>query len=263
MTTFAPSSPKGTSAPRVVSPDKTDAEAPRLVARAGGFYLLYIARGSELGHADDDYPAEQLKADAKKATDPKKTTSDAKDADIDESRGERVFASWIEAIPLDESGAPAGAAIRLSKESARVMGYDVAGTQDGFNAVWRDEDAPSGGAGGAVHIVHVTASGPGKVETLASEWSEEQPGGAHPVPAGVPTLLDGWVTVPEETGHAMLGRIDDGGHALEAISLEPSFGAAAPIAAHGPRVLVAEPSGRAVRLKLEECAAPAAHDGSK
>ena len=254
MASFNPANPKATSTPRIVSPENTDAEAPRVVVRSGGFYLLYIARGSELGHADDDYPAEQLKVDAKMAAgEPKKGSGDTKDAEVDESRGERMFSSWIEAIPLDEGGAPAGAAMRLSKETARVTGYDVSNSKDGFNVVWRDEDAPSGTAGGAVQIVHVTASGPGKVETLTDEWSDEEPGGVHPVPAGVPTLFDGWITVPEETGHAMLGRVDDDGHALEAISVEPSLGGADPVAARATRVLVAEPAGRAVRLELREC----------
>ncbi len=252
--TFAAASEGRPSEKVLVSPEKTDASSPRLIAKEGGFYLLYVARGAEIGHADDDYPDEARKADEKRKTAPKPSADAGANDDIDESRGERMFASWIEVLPLDTNGKPAGSAIKLTRPSGRVSGYDVASGKDGFDVVWRDEDAPSGGAGGSAQIVHVSASGPGNVESLAEPSHPSESGEANPIPAGAPALFAGWITISEETGRTMIGRIGDDGRLTEPLAIEPTLGSGSLVAAHGEHLLVATPRGRSMSLALYGCA---------
>jgi hypothetical protein len=253
MSSFAASSASKATTPRVVSPEKTDAESPRLIAKKDGFYLLYIARGAELEHAEEDYP--ELKQKAEDKAKAQAQGKDKKDDEVDESRGERVFSSWVEVLSLDANGAPSGSPVKLTKETGHITGYDVAAAADGFALVWRDEDSPSGGAGGSVRIVHVTGAGPQPIENITDESRGDTPGGPRMFAEGIPTLLDGWVSVPEATGRTMIGRISSEGHPTEAISEEPSLGSGDPIAARSEVLLLAEPVGGAVRLRLVTCGA--------
>lgn len=244
-----------TTAPRAITDAAIDAEAPRLVPRAGGYFLLYRVRGPELA-----------KSPTKNEDAPKKGDDD----EIDESRGEKDFSSWIEALRLDENGSPQGSAEQLTRREGRVTGFDVTGSADAFTLAWRDEDGPSGSAGGDVHVVHVTASGPLPAATLR----ERGEGGASgfeesSVPsAGVPVLLGTWVAVPTLRGHSLLAALDGVGNPIERMKPEPSFGLGEPIAqrivvegpAEAPKstevLLFAEPKGRAVNLRYATCVPP-------
>jgi hypothetical protein len=259
MSSFAASTASKATAPRVISAEKTDAGSPRLIAKKDGFYLLYIARGAELEHADEDHPELKQKAEdkakAQAQAQAKDKDKDQKDDEVDDSRGERVFSSWVEVVSLDTNGAPASSPVKLTKETGHITGYDVAPAADGFALVWRDEDSPSGAAGGAVRILHVTSAGPQPVETITDESGGDSPGGQRTFAEGIPSLLDGWVSVPEATGRTMIGRISSEAHPTETISEEPSLGRGDPIAARADQLLLAEPVGRAVRLRLVTCGA--------
>lgn len=225
-------------APRRITAKKIDADAPRVVARAGGFWLAYLVHGEEKRRerAGDRGP------------------DDLRDEGVDEARGgEAVATTWIEVLPLDENGAKAGEALRVSEREGHVMGFDVRADAEGRLLVaWRDEDAPTGGGGGAVRLVRVSPGGPEPSKVVAEEGATD----------GVPGLLEGWITVPTLRGPSLLARLAADGSAVEALEPEPSLGRLEPVAARGSELLVAKPDGRAMRLSVVRCGerAPAPPD---
>jgi hypothetical protein len=112
---------------RVVSPDTTDAEAPRLLARPGGFWLAWLARRAE--------PAE-----------------DAGEAGVSEGPGERRANSWIELVTLDAKGEPTSPVRRVSPEKGHVASFDLAAAASDAQivVVVQDEAAQVEGAGGRI-----------------------------------------------------------------------------------------------------------------
>jgi hypothetical protein len=226
--------------PRRVTEEKTDAEAPRLVARPGGFFLTYLVRGHETRRervVERGYDAG--------------TNED----EVDETRGgEAVVASWIEVIALDESGAASGEPQRVTPRDGNVVTFDVVAVGDALLIGYRDEDSPTGAAGGSVRLARVTMGGVGEATTVADEEGSD----------GAPTLLPGWLAVPTLRGPDLLAKLTAEGAPAEALEPEASLGRAEPIAAAGARLLLAEPEGRAMRLRVVDCgdrpptAAPAA-----
>jgi hypothetical protein len=234
-------------AARAVSPEGTDADAPRLVSRKGGYYLAYLAHGSEITRpreAEDDLGSGGAKDAAKKgdasARDPKRGAS--KGDEIDESRGERVTASWVEILALDENGAPTGSPLRATPEAGRVAGFDLLAVDDGALLAWRNEESPSGAGGGQVAVAKISAGGVAGALTL-----EEGAGD------GVPVLMNGWLSIPTLRGADMLARLGPDGKTSEVVEAEPSIGRGEPLAAIDDHVLVGEPEGRAMRLKVLRC----------
>lgn len=108
--------------PRVASPDATDAEAPRLLARRGGFWLAWLARRPEV--------AEDAGAAA-------------------EGPGERRAYRWVEIVALDAKGEPTSPVRRVSPEKGHAASFDLAATGDDAQlvVVVQDETAPTEGAG--------------------------------------------------------------------------------------------------------------------
>ena len=116
----------GAGKPRVASPDTSDAEAPRLLARRGGYWLAWLARRPEPG---DDAGAAA------------------------EGPGERRAYRWIELVALDAKGEATSPVRRVTSEKGRVASFDLAaGAADGGGdarlvVVVQDEAAISEGAG--------------------------------------------------------------------------------------------------------------------
>jgi hypothetical protein len=116
----------GAGKPRVASPDTSDAEAPRLLARRGGYWLAWLARRVEVG--EDAGPAA-------------------------EGPGERRAYRWVELVALDAKGEPTSQVRRVTPEKGRVASFDLAaGSADAGGdprlvVVVQDEAAISEGAG--------------------------------------------------------------------------------------------------------------------
>lgn len=222
-------------AARVVSDDETDAESPRLVSRPGGFWLTYVARGGV----------------AKRAALPEEAIDPVDEDEVDEEAGgERIAASWIEVMPLDELGAASGGAARVTPREGTVLGFDVApGADGGALITWRDDASPTGGGGGTVRAAYVGPGGVGEARPLVDEDVDD----------GVPELLgfgsgSGWVAVSSLRGAHALARLDDRGTPLGPVANEPSLGHGEPVAAIADRVLLATFEGRAVRFRVVACA---------
>ncbi len=109
---------------RVASPEKSDAEVPRLLARPGGYWLAWLARRAEA--AEDAGP-----------------TGNA------EGPGERRAYRWVELVALDAKGEATSPVRRISPEKGRVASFDlVRGTTDAQVVVLvQDEAAFAEGAG--------------------------------------------------------------------------------------------------------------------
>jgi hypothetical protein len=212
--------------PVAVSPLGVDADGPRIVGRAGGFWLAYVARDpTELPEKPDD---EAL----------------ARDPQQDRYPAEKIEPSWIELLPLDATGAPVGEPRAVTGRDGHVLAFDLGRDQGGTALVaWRDDDTPSGGQGGRVQVVRAGADG-----TSVTQPVVDDDGGS-----GAPSLLAGWIALADEDGRARLAPL--GGEQLLAgeLRLEPAIDVGQPLAAQGDRLLVALPAGRALDLVQVSC----------
>lgn len=155
---------KTASPPRIVSPDGSDAELPRVVARkSGGWWLVWAASRLEAPDAGLD-PGQEI-----------------------ERPGEKRRFRWLELVALDAAGAP-GPVKRLTPNNGHVSMFDLApranltGAPGGevLDVVARDDEQAIDGAGG--RIVRITISGD-KVDPPVAIVSES-------VGRGAPDLLD-------------------------------------------------------------------------
>jgi hypothetical protein len=109
---------------RAVSPEASDAEAPRLIARGDGYWLAWLARKSE--NADDAGSAI-------------------------EGAGERRAYRWVELVALDANGEATSPVRKISPEKGHVASFELAAVPGAEGArlvvVVQDEAAQSEGAG--------------------------------------------------------------------------------------------------------------------
>jgi hypothetical protein len=110
--------------PRVASPEKTDAEAPRLLARKGGFWLAWLARRAE-----------------------------GEEPSYVEGPGEKRAYRWVEVVALDAKGDAEGPIRRVSPEKGRVVAFELArmeGDLPQLVIMVQDEAAYGEGVGGRI-----------------------------------------------------------------------------------------------------------------
>ena len=205
-----------------VSGADVDAELPRLVARPGGFWLAYVARarGDEDGAPRDPRATEGRFA------------------------AERIVPSWVELLPLNEEGGVEGEPRAVTARTGHVQAFDMGPGRDGGAVIaWRDDDTPSGAQGGAVTVMSVGASGVG----------QEQPVTSDDVGAGVPSLVGGFVILPDGRGHILAAPVAPDAELGGEIRREDAFGIGQVLAASGDRFLVARPSGKAADFAVVTC----------
>ena len=228
---------------RAITPPSIDADTPRLIARPGGFWLSYLVHGvaktAPTAEGDDD-PGDPS-APPKRPE--KKGNRDKDDSDT-EAAGEAIAHQWIELLPLDEGGFSAGAARAVTPKDSRVIGYDLAGGDDGRAVLlYREDDTPSGSHGGRVKVVIAELGGIGDPQVIAEEG----------VGAGVPMLFGGWVVIHSLSGSVQLGAIGPKGELTSELSPEKSLKQGEILAADGDAFLVATPAGRAMKLSIARC----------
>ncbi|MBW2523846.1 MAG: hypothetical protein JRI23_06715 [Deltaproteobacteria bacterium] len=215
----------GRAAGRVTS-DELDAELPRLVPRADGFWLVYVAR-------------------RKVALPPNPSDEDLqRDPEQGRYAAEMIEQSWLEAMPLEADGEPAGPARPVTPAAGHVQAFDVERAKGGAVLVaWRDDDTPTGADGGRVSVVLVESGGVGEPRVIAEE----------DVGLGAPNLLQGWVSLAAASGELRLAPLGGAELVQGVLAAEPSLGGGQLIASTGSSLLLAKPRGRAVDLVLAEC----------
>jgi hypothetical protein len=217
---------------RPASAEAESAEHPRLVARPGGYWLAYVVRG----------------------VDPKAKKRSAQEDDEDRELGEAITTSYVELVPLDESGAPAGVGRAVTPTRGHVLAYDLELGDDGSALVaWRDDDTPTGSSGGRLFAAVVRLGGVGEPRPLAEETAG----------AGVPDLLPGWIVLGSVSGATRIAALSPRGELLDELAPEKSLGAGVPIAAQKDAILWARPMGKAMRLSVVRCKQPAADAGAR
>jgi hypothetical protein len=235
LSSFDVATMRSVSPPRAVSPKESDASGPHVTSRPGGYWLAWIARGTD---------------DARK----RRTGQKVDDGDENEDQGEAILASWIEIVPLDEGGAPVGSPRALTPKAGHVVSFDLAIADNGSALVaWRDDDGPTGAGGGKVSAILVRLGGGGEAHILAEH------GGT-----GAPDLLPGWISLASVSGPTRIAALSPSGGLLDDLAPEPTLGAGEPVAASGSAILWARPAGRAMRLSVVRCARrePSADAGS-
>jgi len=198
----------GAGKPRVASPDASDAEAPRLLARRGGYWLAWLARRAEPG---DDAGAAAA-----------------------EGPGERRAYRWVELVALDAKGEATSPVRRVTPEKGRVASFDLA-TAPSSNAgaggdpklviVVQDEAAVAEGAGERI----VRYSVDGAKDRIES--GEVLDGGVgHALADLLPAAGDGsgaratrWLSFTDTQEHAHLAPLGVSLALAGAPTLEPSL----------------------------------------
>jgi hypothetical protein len=214
LATFDPVTLASPSPARNVTGRETNAEMPRVVARPGGFWLVWVASRPE--RVDEGARAP----------------------------GEDAEFRWLEALSLDAAGEPIGAPRRITPHEGHVLTYDLAALADGRAlVVYRDDDVPSGGAGGTLGRVVLRPDGPGE----ASAW------GDLAGPSGAPSLLPGWLAVADVAAETRLAPVDPNGEIVGTPLREPVLGFGEPVAAVDNRLLVVRPGGGGVRVFTTSC----------
>jgi hypothetical protein len=222
----------GAGKPRVASPDTSDAEAPRLLARRGGYWLAWLAHRPE--------PAEDAGAAA-------------------EGPGERRAYRWVELVALDAKGEATSPVRRITPEKGRVASFDLATSppesgsgEPKLVVVVQDEAAVTEGAG--ERIVRYAVDGQ-KDRVESAELLDGGVGHALadllPLAAADPRAMR-WLAFTDTQEHAHLVPLGSALGLAGAPTLEPSLDGARIVASGPPGEIVyavgpAAPAGVEIR----------------
>jgi hypothetical protein len=128
-------------APRVISGETADPEAPRLAPREGGWWVAWLAHRPESSSDAGAHPG------------PVVAEAPAED---------RVF-TWIEVVAIGSDGAPIAPPRRITSPVGRAASFDLAPrAHGGLDVVVRDEIQVREGEGG--RILHVAVFSDGRAE---------------------------------------------------------------------------------------------------
>lgn len=212
-------------ASRTVSREEVDGESPQLVAHADGFWLAYVA--------SKPLPDEDA-------------ADDKRGPEADQYAAELIEPSWLELLPLDADGVPTGVPREVTPRLGRVLAFDLAANDVGEALIaWRDDDTPMGAHGGRVTLLRIGMSGSGEFDAVAED----------DVGSGVPTLLGGWLAVPDREGRTRLAPLDPSGRRQGELRLEEVLGEGMPLAAKGDSLLLSRAYGKVIELSVAECVA--------
>ncbi|HVU03378.1 MAG TPA: hypothetical protein VHE30_16575 [Polyangiaceae bacterium] len=229
IVSMAPGDPKHAAPPLTVQTED-DAEAPAVVRRAGGFWAAFLGRDAR---AAGDHAA-VAPAPSGDPGDPGET-----------------LPTWVDVLPLDDAGKPAGAPRRVTPKEGHAQSFDLAPLPNGDALVaYRDDRSVPGTSGGVVRLVTVHSSGSTDVRTVADE----------DLGPGVPTLLADtepsrptWLAFPSDGGVARFLALDAEGRNRDTLGPETAIGTATLLAARGGRLLATRPHGKGVEALVFAC----------
>jgi hypothetical protein len=187
--------------PHTVSPAGTDADGPRLLARPGGYWLLWVAHKPQ---------ADENAVDA---------------AELEVVAEGREF-RWVELAALDASGVLAGSIRRITSTTGHISAFGVAPLGDGLLVVVRDDDA-----GGRILGVSVQGDTPNTPMVLVGGGASgggAGGGGARGGGAGrgAPAVLAvgpslAWLAYQDDSDRTRLLALGKGGESIGPPSNEP------------------------------------------
>lgn len=208
------------------------AEAPDLVARPGGFFLVWVAEAPP--------PDAGVKAPPPDAG--------ALDQPL-VALGPRV----LTVLPLDADGKPIGAAHAVSGKESHVVGFDAAVMPDGVLALaFRDDDTTPGVEAGALHLARVGLDGGIALGRIEDEDLSVGLASLLRDPAAAGRV---WVAVRSASDAARVGLLAPTGLGVESLAGDALLRGAEVLAAGGGKLLVSRPRGRALELDVLECQA--------
>ncbi len=209
-----------------VSPAGHDVEAPRVLARPGGFWLTWLALGE----------TEASPADA------------GVDAPLLPTR------SWIELVKLDERGHVTSSPLRVTSETGHVVAYDAVSAHDGSVLFAVRDDANAAVLDDAtVSIIRVGPDGspdPQNLDTpdlgasAPSLLFDTSPGSGAP---------HGWLVLASASGRTTFAGLSPFGGPLEVLRADSAVENAAVLGAKGGALLIAQPRGKGVDFGLLDC----------
>jgi len=215
--------PKDNPPRRVASPDTSDAESPRLVARPGGFWLAWLARRVE------------------------------EDGHTIEGPGEKRTFRWVEAVALDARGEPAGPVRRVSPTSGRAAAFELSVRGEDLVVLVQDEAAHA--EGGGSRIVRYLVSSEVESADLVDGGVGEANAELVPSAPGQGTR---WLAWGDGTERMRLTPLDAELVATGRTSAEPALDGARVLASSPPDVVYAL-VGAAPRPEGSGEAAPPSH----
>lgn len=204
-----------------VSPDATDADAPQVAVRTGGYWVSWMA------HRPEAAP-EGVEAGPQI-----------------EAPGEGREYRWVEILAVDASGKPAGAPRRVTLATSHVSAYALVARSDGdLDVIVADPEETREGAGGRIVRVVVQADAIEAPVVLLPE------GVGRGAPAAIAASSGSapWLTFSDLTDH--VGLLPLGAFTPDP-SVEPSLEDARPLAILGQRLLAIR--GKGGRLVAMEC----------
>jgi hypothetical protein len=257
IVTAAVGEPIGPDHTRAMSPSTTDAQAPRVLVRPGGYWLSWIALG-----AAKPPKAGTANAATDKARRPKSraanedTASDlAQSQDDSEDEAPLVPAtSWLELLRVDADGRAESSVLEVTPKEGHVTAYDVVAAHDGrlLFAV-RDDGGGASFDDARIEVIRVGTDGAIDHEVIPTEE----------LGASAPSLLfdpepsagapHGWLALGNVSGQALLAGLAPWGTPLETLGTDPGLSGAGVLAALQGKLLVARPRGRDVQLEAVHC----------
>jgi hypothetical protein len=217
---------KSTSKARVLSAAGIDAEMPRIVERAGGYWLAYVARGL-------------VEDEAVRAQGGTKPTG--------RYAAEAIEPSRIEILRLDEEARPQGEARAVTPQGGHVLAYELkAVADDGLLIAWRDDDTPSGSGGGELQVLRIDLSGVGERQLVVRD----------DIGAGVPQWVGTWLAYANRQDELRLAPLDERGLLGNSPAKPSLFPRAQWLVGRGEDILLAHPRGTGVEFSLLRCRQP-------
>jgi hypothetical protein len=230
------------SVPRVVSMPGADAESPRIVGTRDGFWVAWAV--------NDEAP----NAPSQREALPRNPGAAGETARGEESEDPRVeertlvaTQRGIELLKLDASGAPQGAARRVTPAGLRVTQFDLGSDAQGAAYIaWRAGASSLASEGGELGLLAISANG----DETRLPLAEMESG------AGVPQLLFddrglGLLAVAQPGEEMALLKIMP--TSTPPMPIQAAFAQAAPAALAGPQLLLVRPVGRALLFTVANC----------
>ncbi|MBX3227968.1 MAG: hypothetical protein KIT84_27920 [Labilithrix sp.] len=178
-------------APRTASPDTSDAESPRLVAKpGGGFWLAWMARRAEEEPSGIEGPGEP-----------------------------RAF-RWIEVLALSGSGEPQGKPMRVSSEKGRAVAFELARSGSDLVIMLQDEIAASEGGGARIVRYKLGENGKPEAADVVKDGVGHALADLVPTASGEPAR---WLAWSDTSEHARLTLLGPGLVAQGRASSEPTL----------------------------------------